>query len=293
MYRIMNGKMVGDVLREARLAKQLQLTDIESMTGIAVQHLLALELDQFALVPAEMLEEYLTKFAETVGLNSKDIYTQYEKQVSFQNTLSSYKLNESEKASLSVIEPSQKISTERRSHRRRRDHREETKKKSKIPAFLFGLVVLAAIAVAGYFIIQNWPMTPETEKVTRENSETTIETTSTESTTVTEAITPVKVTAQADGTYIATIKSNKEKVDITFTQTESESWVSVNDGVNGDQGTTLTANQKEFTVSVNKGTSSFITVGIPSAATVTVDGATIDLTEIINFSPASFTLVLE
>lgn len=289
----MNGKMIGDILREARLGKQLQLTDIEKGTGIEVQHLLALELDQFSLVPSDQVESYLRSYAEMVGLDADEIYNQYQKQASFQSTLPHFSSKETISQETEVSE--EPVPMERMANRRRRrSHREVTQKKSKLPAILLSLLSLAILVVVGYFIFKQWPFINTAQETSKETtSSTTDATTTTETTTVTEAVSSLKMTVQEDGSSLATVQTNKESVDIIFTLKEGESWVGLSDDTNGEQGTILTGEQTKFTASVNKGSSSLVTIGLPQSVTVTMDGQEVDLTNLVNYSPATFTLTVE
>lgn len=299
MLIYMNGKMIGDVLREGRLNKQLQLTDIENETGIAVQHLLALELDQFALIPVNEVESYLRSYAASVGLDADEILDQYNKQSSFQNTLSQSRVTKLPAIEKSTSAASKEdVPLERMAHRRRRSHREQTKKKSVLPKLLLSLLGLSVIALAGFLVIKYWPLTDLVKKSTSETTMTTEETTTstvTETTTLTTEIplTTLKMEVQSDGSYLATLETDKSAVDVTFTLKEGESWVSMNDGVNGEQGMLLSTGQNTFTVAVNKGTSQLVTVGQPQLTTVSVDGQELELSEIINNLPATFTLRVE
>lgn len=292
----MNGKMIGDILREARLSKQLQLTDIESRTGIEVHHLLALELDQFSLVPAEEVELYLRSYAELVNLDAEEILIQYANQNSFLNTLPHSRVAKTKSELVSISLDKEDVPMERMAHRRRRSHREATQKKSVFPKVLLSLLSISAIALIGYFAVKHWPLTDFIKQAGNETPSTTEETTVTtvvETTTVTEMPIVLKAEVQEDGSYLATLKTDKEVSDVTFTLKEGESWVSLNDGVNGEQGMLLTPDQNTFTLSVNKGTSPFITVGQPTQTTITADGQEIDLSELVNSVPATFTLKVE
>lgn len=290
----MNGKMIGDILREARLGKQLQLTDIEKETGIEVQHLLALELDQFSLVPSDQVESYLRSYAEMVGLDADEIYNQYQKQASFQSTLPHFSSKETTTSQETEVSE-ESVPTERMANRRRRrSHREVTQKKSKLPTILLSLFSLAILVVVGYFIFKQWPFINTAQETSKETTSSTTEaTTTTETTTVTEAVSNLKMTVQEDGSSLATVQTNKESVDLIFTLKEGESWVGLSDGTNGEQGTILTGEQTKFTVSVNKGSSSLVTIGLPQAVTVSLDGQEVDLTNLVNYSPATFTLTVE
>ncbi|MFC3927981.1 helix-turn-helix domain-containing protein [Streptococcus caprae] len=89
-------KSLGDLFREYRVAKGLQISDVESQTGIATQYLLAIELDQLKLLPKDKTETYLFSYADAIDLPSEIIYEksglvspelyENEDQVNHQNT---------------------------------------------------------------------------------------------------------------------------------------------------------------------------------------------------------------
>lgn len=66
---------MGDLLREARVQKKLSLEDIEKQTKIPQHYLLAMELDQFNILPQEKLDPYLKDYTAAVGLNLADLMT--------------------------------------------------------------------------------------------------------------------------------------------------------------------------------------------------------------------------
>lgn len=296
----MNGKSVGDSLRDARLEQGLQLGDLESITGIPAHHLLALELDQFALVPQESLETYLEQYAQSVGLNPNDINHQRDDQEAFQHTLTP-----APKPEPRVIKPAfsedftddeeqEEELLERTVHRRRRSHRDSSQKKSPWPIIILTLLALAIIVIVSYFAIKEWPFTAKqsADQTTVTTEVTTAEST-TETTTVTETVETTVTNQVTDGFLTVTAQTTKETVDIVFTLTGTESWVSLSNELLGEQGTTLSNEQKEFKVAITKGSSSFVTVGIPNGVDVTVDGQKIDTSTITNNSPGNFTLVVE
>lgn len=288
----MNGKMVGDLLREARLAKQLQLTDIEKLTGIESQYLLAMELDQFGLLPSGSVDAYLTSFAEVVGLDSDILRDQYEKQSSFQNSLPHFSSPKKEEVVPTSYEEAD-FQEERTVHRRRRSHREETQKKSVLPVVILSLLSIAIVATVAYITINHWPFSNAAKNNNSEVTTTTTTSTSVETTTVTEASVNLKPELQADGSYLLSFKATKENATVMFSIKEGESWVASNDGVNGELGSMLNLDQKEYSNIVHKGGSSYITIGLPKLVTLTVDGHKVDLSELHNQSPAIFTLKVE
>lgn len=294
----MKDRSVGDILRDARVAKGLQLSDLEVLTSIPTHHLLALELDQFSLIPDGLAEEYLGRYAEQVELNVDDIKQQREEQDIFQHTLPLASNNQP------VIKPAfsddyeeqdeeikpvvKRESSVAASNRRRRSHREVSQKKAPWFAIIVSILAFAIVCLVAYFLIQEWPLNLGGFGNGAKSGE---ETTVVETTTVSEMTETVATTVTnefANGQLTTIAKSTKDTVELVITLIGTESWVAV-----GEQSTTLTEAQKELKVSLNKGSSSFVTLGIPQGVEVTVDGQKVDLTDIVNNSPGNLTLRVE
>lgn len=77
----MSEKSLGEVLRESRVGKNITLDDIESKTGISSHYLLAMELDQFKIIPEEKFDQYLKDYADIVELDFITLKRRYHYQV--------------------------------------------------------------------------------------------------------------------------------------------------------------------------------------------------------------------
>ncbi len=72
---------LGDILREARLRRNLQITDCESATKIRGKYLRALEEDQFDVLPGQtFVRGFLRTYAEFLGLDGQAMVDAYETQ---------------------------------------------------------------------------------------------------------------------------------------------------------------------------------------------------------------------
>lgn len=64
-------KTVGEILRDARIAKQLKLTDIEQGTKIRLKFLEAIEADNFKIMPSlSYAKGFVKNYSEFLGLDS-------------------------------------------------------------------------------------------------------------------------------------------------------------------------------------------------------------------------------
>ncbi|MGT2934980.1 helix-turn-helix domain-containing protein [Streptococcus castoreus] len=77
----MSEKSLGEVLREARVGKNITLDDIESKTGISSHYLLAMELDQFKIVPEEKFDQFLKEYADITELDFITLKRRYQYQI--------------------------------------------------------------------------------------------------------------------------------------------------------------------------------------------------------------------
>ncbi|HEP1472409.1 TPA: helix-turn-helix domain-containing protein [Streptococcus pyogenes] len=77
----MSEKSLGEVLRESRVGKNITLDDIELKTGISSHYLLAMELDQFKIIPEEKFDQFLKEYADIVELDFNTLKRRYRYQV--------------------------------------------------------------------------------------------------------------------------------------------------------------------------------------------------------------------
>ena len=65
---------LGEQLRAARIKKELSLYDVEKVSGVEAQYLLAMEMDQLKALPNDIQQEALEKYATSVDLVGKHLY---------------------------------------------------------------------------------------------------------------------------------------------------------------------------------------------------------------------------
>lgn len=287
----MTEKSVGDLLREARVKKGIELGELEATTGIPTHHLLALELDQFALIPEGSVDDYLSRYSESVGLDIAYINSKREVQDAFQQTISVATSSSKYNIQPAFAEDTrdEEVRTE---HRRSRSHREPSQKKNPWAAILLSLIALSIVVLVGYFVWQAIPFDKLGSSTKPKEAPVAETTTSVETTTVAPVATSL-TNQMVEGQLTTTAVTSKEEVELLITLTGAESWVSVSNDIVGERGTILNAEQKELRVNLRKGSSSFVTLGISQGVEVFVDGEKVDLADIINNSPGSLTLKVE
>ena len=72
---------LGEQLRAARIKKELSLYDVEKVSGVEAQYLLAMEMDQLKALPKDIQQEALEKYATSVDLDG-NICTKSRKRMS-------------------------------------------------------------------------------------------------------------------------------------------------------------------------------------------------------------------
>ena len=70
---------LGEQLRAARIKKELSLYDVEKVSGVEAQYLLAMEMDQLKALPKDIQQEALEKYATSVDLDGKYLYEEQKK----------------------------------------------------------------------------------------------------------------------------------------------------------------------------------------------------------------------
>ncbi|WP_159560134.1 helix-turn-helix domain-containing protein [Streptococcus halichoeri] len=76
----MRNYSLGDLLRETRVSKQITLDDLERKTGISSHYLLAMELNQFKIIPTNDIDYFLRVYGQEVGLDFDLLKARYMQQ---------------------------------------------------------------------------------------------------------------------------------------------------------------------------------------------------------------------
>ena len=135
---------LGEQLRAARTKKKLSLYDVEKLTGVEAQFLLATEMDQLKALPEDIQQEALEKYATFVGLDGKRLY---EEQRQKERRLAEKKNQSNRKEdSLDAKTPMSRFSKHKR---------EEKRKSTYLPLLILSAVSLLIICSVGYIILIN------------------------------------------------------------------------------------------------------------------------------------------
>ena len=312
----MREQTIGDILREGRVAKHLTLEEVEELTTIPSPHLLALELEQFKLIPKDQIEGYLQQYGEAVGIDTADLLEKYHEQVAV--SLSEEKQEETPEKDTtdSIVKPSQdeKISITKpvsndniaigsRSSR----YKSAEKTNSYLPIVMLCLVALGILAFVSFVTwnqLKSDSNNASTSYSVVHSSSSTSTTTSSESSSSSstsesssEDDSSLKMSTEGSGNSLTVNLSNVTDsltVEISLSGADS-SWVSVTNSESNDSGTLLSSTgTTSYTAVLPSGTtSSLITLGVTEGVTVTINGQEVDTSALTSTTLSYITINIQ
>lgn len=298
---------MGDLLREARVQKKLSLEDIEKQTKIPQHYLLAMELDQFNILPQEKLDPYLKDYTAAVGLNLADLMTSQQGPEEKLNTQEEkidtvilpktheFEIPEKDESIRTLeISPSTSPITSTRSSR----YRTKESRPSYLPIISLCFATLAILSFVFYTVWQqtkqsNQTKTSDYSVVSSTSSQVSEESSSTSETPTSSSENQTILTTTGSGDSLSVnVENANNDVEISISLAGAESsWVSVTNSEAGDGGTLLTSNDNNLTTKLLSGTtSSVITLGVTAGVTVTINGQAVDLSNLASTSVSYITL---
>lgn len=313
----MREQTIGEILREARVAKHLTLEDVEEKAAIPSPHLLALELEQFKLIPKDKVETYLQQYGEAVELDTADLLEKYHEQEvgssdeeqeehvveSTTNIESIVKTPQDETISIAKSVSDDSIIIGSRSSR----YKGKEKTNSYLPIVMLCLVALGILAFVSFV---TWNQLQSDSKnastsysVVHSSSATTTDSTSSESASSTSESssskedTSLKMSTEGSGNSLTVNLSNVTDsltVEISLSGANS-SWVSVTNSESNDSGTLLSSTgTTSYTAVLPSGTtSSLITLGVTEGVIVTIDGQEVDTSALTSTALSYITINIQ
>ncbi|PCH13572.1 hypothetical protein A9Y57_00205 [Streptococcus parauberis] len=312
----MRDKSLGEILRESRIEKNITLDYIETKSGISSHYLLAMELDQYKIIPEHKIDQFLKQYGEIVGLEFHYLKNKYDQQMStkmenknpsvtqiVENKLSHRvedKVNFSRQAK-SFDEEEKNTSTKKNtqanflvdnskdeddefyfeSSRHSRLSHNEKRSKS---IFIIVLLTFIALLIFVFMFFAVWKQMNKENKAKEVQTSQVNKTTSKSKTNTSSSSQPkTEITSQGQDNYLeATVKKANESVDVTITLTDAESaWISLTNSDIGEAGTTLTKEAPTYTATLDKDVSeALLTLGITKGLSVSIDGEPLDLSPI-------------
>lgn len=314
----MREQTIGEILREARVAKHLTLEEVEEKTAIPSSHLLALELEQFKLIPKDKIETYLQQYSEAVELDTADLLEKYHEQEvessdeeqeehvvesTTTNTESIVKTPQDETISIAKSASDDSFIIGSRSSR----YKGKENINSYLPIVMLCLVALGILAFVSFVtwnqLQSNSNNASTSYSVVHSSSSTTTDSTSSESSSSTsessssEKDTSLKMSTEGSGNSLTVNLSNVTDsltVEISLSGADS-SWVSVTNSESNDSGILLSSTgTTSYTAVLPSGTtSSLITLGVTEGVTVTIDGQEVDTSALTSTTLSYITINIQ
>lgn len=290
----MREESIGERLRQARVAKGYDLEDVAQLSEVPTHYLLAMEMDQFKLLPQEKINSYIESYAESVGLDGVSLIHGYrnvklskekakvaltsvspaENQVVGENTISTV-------AEASANKESQPVSLKTRRSR----HPEENQRRAYLPLIVLTLMSLAILLFVAYITWQqlqaskNQSSSPEYSLASTSQGETGEENSSSTASSEPQAQ-PSLTSSGADDRLDVTLANASPQVPVLVSLKDGsgEAWLAVSDTDIAETGVLLTADNPSYKTTLSAETSSaLITLGSTQNVSVTVDGQPLDL----------------
>lgn len=312
----MRDKSLGEILRESRIEKNITLDYIETKSGISSHYLLAMELDQYKIIPEHKIDQFLKQYGEIVGLEFHYLKNKYNQQMStkmenknpsvtqiVENKLShrvedKIKFSRQSKSS-EVVEKNTNTKNDAQenllfdkpqgeddefyfeSSRHSRLTNNEKRSKS---IFIIVLLTLIALFIFAFMFFAVWKQMNKENKAKEVQTSRVIKNASKNKIKSSSSSQPkTEVSSQGQDNYLeATVMKSKETVDVTITLTDAEgAWISLTNSDIAEVGTTLTAENPTYTATFDKDISeALLTLGITKGLSVSIDGEALDLSPI-------------
>lgn len=286
---------IGEQLRKAREAKGLSISDIEKATKIQSRYLEAIENNDFDKLPGDFyVRAFIRQYAQIVGLNGKELLSQYQGEVANEVTSEVSQPEESPAQEVHEEEPAPVEPAETKPARIsasrpvKREVVEEPAKDAKwrklVPHLALGCGIALLLLIGG-MVFANMKKTGSSSQKENAGSSVTItskkssskKSSSASSSSKKKKTSAIKVASLGGSSYRVTgIKSSMPLV-VRSSQQSIYYYVSV-DNVITNQGT-LQSGEKH-TETVKKGQTLIVYLGTDTGVTVTVGGKKIPFTPI-------------
>ena len=272
---------LGEQLRAARTKKKLSLYDVDKLTGVEAQFLLAMEMDQLKALPEEIQQEALEKYATFVGLDGKRLY---EEQRQKERRLAEKKNQSNRKEdSLDAKTPMSRFSKHKR---------EEKRKSNYIP-----LLILSAV---GYIIIRHLSNQPQVIKLNTISTANHLSVagkakSSRNISEVTVSGANVKTTTQ--GNQLMVDLSNVASsvvLGVELSGNNEDTWFSVDNSDVSESYLLSKTKKSKYSLDLSDKTrTTQITIAQSSKVTVKINGESLDLSQLDKNKPSYLTLKIQ
>ncbi|MDA5554428.1 MAG: helix-turn-helix domain-containing protein [Streptococcus thermophilus] len=277
---------LGEQLRAARIKKELSLYDVEKVSGVEAQYLLAMEMDQLKALPKDIQQEALEKYATSVDLDGKHLYEEQKK--------NERKVKEEKKQ---VERKEDILDTKVPMSRFSKLKREEKRKSNYIPLLILSAVSLLIICSVGYIIIRHLSNQPQ---VIKPNTISTanhlsIASGAKSSRSISEVtVSGANVTTTTQGNQLMVDLSNVKSsvvLEVELSENSNDTWFSVDNSDTSESYYLSKTNKSKYSLDLSdKIKTTQIIIAQPSKVTLKVNGESLDLSQLDQNTPSYLTL---
>ena len=280
---------LGEQLRAARIKKELSLYDVEKISGVEAQFLLAMEMDQLKALPKDIQQEALEKYATSVDLDGKHLYEEQKK--------NERKVKEEKKQ---VERKEDILDTKVPMSRFSKLKREEKRKSNYIPLLILSAVSLLIICSVGYIIIRHLSNQPQ---VIKPNTISTanhlsIASGAKSSRSISEVtVSGANVTTTTQGNQLMVDLSNVKSsvvLEVELSENSNDTWFSVDNSDTSESYYLSKTNKSKYSLDLSdKIKTTQIIIAQPSKVTLKVNGESLDLSQLDQNTPSYLTLRIQ
>ena len=280
---------LGEQLRAARIKKELSLYDVEKVSGVEAQYLLAMEMDQLKALPKDIQQEALEKYATSVDLDGKHLYEEQKK--------NERKVKEEKKQ---VERKEDILDTKVPMSRFSKLKREEKRKSNYIPLLILSAVSLLIICSVGYIIIRHLSNQPQ---VIKPNTISTanhlsIASGAKSSRSISEVtVSGANVTTTTQGNQLMVDLSNVKSsvvLEVELSENSNDTWFSVDNSDTSESYYLSKTNKSKYSLDLSdKIKTTQIIIAQPSKVTLKVNGESLDLSQLDQNTPSYLTIRIQ
>lgn len=280
---------LGEQLRAARIKKELSLYDVEKVSGVEAQYLLAMEMDQLKALPKDIQQESLEKYATSVDLDGKHLYEEQKK--------NERKVKEEKKQ---VERKEDILDTKVPMSRFSKLKREEKRKSNYIPLLILSAISLLIICSVGYIIIRHLSNQPQ---VIKPNTISTanhlsIASGAKSSRSISEVtVSGANVTTTTQGNQLMVDLSNVKSsvvLEVELSENSNDTWFSVDNSDTSESYYLSKTNKSKYSLDLSdKIKTTQIIIAQPSKVTLKINGESLDLSQLDQNTPSYLTLRIQ
>lgn len=280
---------LGEQLRAARIKKELSLYDVEKVSGVEAQYLLAMEMDQLKALPKDIQQEALEKYATSVDLDGKHLYEEQKK--------NERKVKEEKKQ---VERKEDILDTKVPMSRFSKLKREEKRKSNYIPSLILSAISLLIICSVGYIIIRHLSNQPQ---VIKPNTISTanhlsIASGAKSSRSISEVtVSGANVTTTTQGNQLMVDLSNVKSsvvLEVELSENSNDTWFSVDNSDTSESYYLSKTNKSKYSLDLSdKIKTTQIIIAQPSKVTLKINGESLDLSQLDQNTPSYLTLRIQ